>query len=429
MKFKKALALVLAGIVSFGVAACGNSGGSDSAKTGNTASTDTLKVAIWDNNQEPGLSKIISDFTAKTGVKAEIQVIPWNEYWTLLEAGAQGNDLPDVFWMHSNYSQKFMDNGLLMDLTDKIKQSEVIKLENYYEDITGLYQLNGKTYAIPKDYDTIALWYNKKLFDEAGISYPDETWTWETMADAAKKLTKADGSQYGFASAAANNQDGYYNIIYSMGGNIISDDKKTSGWDNPNTIKAMKWWYDNLVSVSMPAQETMSENRTDVLLKSGKIAMGMQGSWMVSAMSQNEYTNANCDVAVLPKTTDGTRKSLYNGLGWVASANTTNADGAWKLLEYLGSEEAQIKQSELGVTMSAFKGTSEKWAASNKNFNLKAYLDMTKDMVIRPYSRSTKNWEDYSQQTMNKAYIGEASMEDVCKDIANYMNEQLKAEK
>ena len=79
--------------------------------------------------------------------------------------------------------------------------------------------------------------------------------------------------------------------------------------------------------------------------------------------------------------------------------------------------------------MSAFKGTSEKWAASNKNFNLKAYLDMTKDMVIRPYSRSTKNWEDYSQQTMNKAYIGEASMEDVCKDIANYMNEQLKAEK
>ena len=79
---------MLAGIVSFGVAACGNSRGSDSAKTSNTASTDTLKVAIWDNNQEPGLSKIISDFTAKTGVKAEIQVIPWNEYWTLLEAGA-----------------------------------------------------------------------------------------------------------------------------------------------------------------------------------------------------------------------------------------------------------------------------------------------------------------------------------------------------
>lgn len=430
MKMKRIMAMGLAAVMSMSLAACGG-GSSDEAENAGgdkSASSDELTVAIWDTNQESGLSQIISDFTEKTGIKVEIQVIPWNEYWTLLEAGAQGDSLPDVFWMHSNYSQKFMDNGILLDITDRVENSDVISLENYYEDITAFYQSGGKTYGIPKDCDTIALWYNKTMFDEAGIAYPDETWTWDTLAETAKKLTKEDGSQYGFASPASYTQDGYYNLIYDMGGTIINEDKTASGWDDPKTIEAMNWWYDNLVSVSMPPQETMAENGTDVLLQSGKIAMCMQGSWMVAAMKQNEYTQENCDVAVLPMAEDGTRISIYNGLGWVASANTANPEGAWELLEYLGSEEAQIKQAELGVTMSAYKGTSEKWISCAPEFNLQAYLDMTEDMVIRPYSRTTKLWEDYSQQTMNKAYTGEMSMEDVCKDIANYMNEQIASE-
>ena len=77
--------------------------------------------------------------------------------------------MPDVFWMHSNYSQKFMSNDILLDLTDRISGSETIDLSSYYQDIVELYQYDGKTYAIPKDYDTIGLWYNKALFDEAGV--------------------------------------------------------------------------------------------------------------------------------------------------------------------------------------------------------------------------------------------------------------------
>lgn len=427
MKVKKVVAAALAGTMCLSMVACGNERGEN--KESKKSSSDGLQVAIWDDNQQPGLSEILSDFTEKTGIKAEIQVIPWDSYWTLLEAGAKGGDLPDVFWMHSNYSQKFMANNLLMDLTDKIAESDVIDLNNYYQDIVGLYQLDKKTYAIPKDYDTVALWYNKKMFDEAGIAYPDETWTWEKFAEVAKQLTKEDGSQYGFASPAANNQDGYYNLIYDNGGYIVNEDKTASGWDDPKTIEAMKWFYDNVVSVSMPPQETMAENSADVLLQSGKVAMIMQGSWMVAAHNENEYTKENCDVAVLPMSEDGTRKSICNGLGWVASANTKKADDAWKLLEYLGSKEAQVKQAELGVTMSAYMGTSEDWIGCAPQFNLQAYLDMTKDMVIRPYTKNTKNWEDYSQETMVKVFTGEIKMEDACKDIASYMNDQIEAER
>lgn len=433
MRKGRMVSLVLSAAMSLSLAACGGNSGSGSqgasgAGSASSGGSAQLSVAIWDNAQLAGLKEIMGDFTEETGIAVDLQVVPWDQYWTLLEAGAQGGSLPDVFWMHSNYSQKFMSNDILLDLTDKIEESDVIDLSNYYEDITGLYQLDGKTYAIPKDYDTIGLWYNKTMFDEAGIPYPDETWTWDTLAENAAKLTDPDKGQYGFVSPASFNQDGYYNLIYSMGGSVLSDDKSRSGWDSPETIEAMKWWYDNLVTVSMPTQEVMGENTPDVLLGSGKAAMIMQGSWMVAAFKGNEYTDENCDVAVLPKANDGTRKTIYNGLGWAAAAGNSHTEEAWKLLEYLGSEAAQKKQAELGVTMSAFQGTSDTWVNCAPEFNLQAYLDMTKDMVIRPYTKNTKIWEDYSQITMVKAYTGEMTMEEVCKDIAAYMNEQIEAE-
>lgn len=181
-------------------------------------------------------------------------------------------------------------------------------------------------------------------------------------------------------------------------------------------------------TASMPAQQVMGENTSDVLLGSGKAAIVMQGSWMVAAFRDNEYTAANCDVAVLPKSGDGTRVSIYNGLGWAADANGSHTEEAWKLLEYLGSKEAQKRQAELGVTMSAYKGTSDTWVSCAPEFHLQALLDMSENMVIRPYSRNTKVWEDYSQETMVKAYTGEMTMDEVCEDIAAFMNQQLAEE-
>ena len=80
-----------------------------------------------------------------------IQVVTWDEYWTLLEAGATGGSLPDVFWMHSNSAQMYMENDMLLDLTKYIKKSDVVKMENYYQGISELYSYKGKQYAMPKE--------------------------------------------------------------------------------------------------------------------------------------------------------------------------------------------------------------------------------------------------------------------------------------
>lgn len=433
MKFKKAAAMAMASVMVLSLAACGGgqgeSGSSKSdGKSEQTSGDAELSVSIWDTNQEPGISEILADFTEQTGIKTKVSVVKWDEYWTMLEAGAQGGSLPDVFWMHSNESQRYMSNDMLLDLTDMIKDSDKIELENYPSDIWGLYTYEDKYYAVPKDIDTIALWYNKKMFDEAGVAYPTADWTWDDVTEAAKKLTKEDGSQYGMALRNDNNQAGYYNMVYDNGGTIISDDKKTSGWDDPKTIEAMQQVEEWIKLGLMPSIETMSENSEDVLFQSGKVAMVFQGSWMVAAYRDNEYTAENCDIVELPKSAaTGRRASIYNGLGWAAAANGKHTEEAKQLIEYLGSKEAQTKQAELGVTMSAYKGTSEAWTKS-ADFNLQAYLNMMDDMVIRPYSKTTVTWENEDNEILKSVYTRDKTMEEACKEMAVQMNEKLGGE-
>ncbi len=436
---KKLLSTALAGIMVMSLAACGGGGGNSgggSADGGDAAGGassggdkgGTITVAIWDNGQKAGLDQIIADYTAATGNKAEIQVITWDQYWTLLEAGASGGDMPDVFWMHSNEVQKYMENDILMDLTDRIASSEKLEMDKFPEDIKNLYSWNGKTYAIPKDVDTIALFYNKTMFDEAGLSYPDDSWTWDDFYDAAVKLTKEDGSQYGTAMNPSNEQDGWMNIIYSMGGKVLTDDKKASGFDDPNTIKAMEF-VQKLVDNVMPPATVMAETGTDVLLGSGKIAMLSQGSWMVPQFKEHEYISANCDVAVLPKDpTTGNRVSLYNGLGWAVSAKTKNPDAAWQLVEWFGTKDMQLKQAQLGVTMAAYDGVSDDWKNNTDKFDLQPFLDMRENIVFRPSTRATLTWWNPMCETFKEAWNGNMPMADACAQVTQQMNEAISAE-
>lgn len=436
---KKLLSTALAGIMVMSLAACGGGGGNSgggSADGGDAAGGassggdkgGTITVAIWDNGQKAGLDQIIADYTAATGNKAEIQVITWDQYWTLLEAGASGGDMPDVFWMHSNEVQKYMENDILMDLTDRIASSEKLEMDKFPEDIKNLYSWNGKTYAIPKDVDTIALFYNKTMFDEAGLSYPDDSWTWDDFYDAAVKLTKEDGSQYGTAMNPSNEQDGWMNIIYSMGGKVLTDDKKASGFDDPNTIKAMEF-VQKLVDNVMPPATVMAETGTDVLLGSGKIAMLSQGSWMVPQFKEHEYISENCDVAVLPKDpTTGNRVSLYNGLGWAVSAKTKNPDAAWQLVEWFGTKDMQLKQAQLGVTMAAYDGVSDAWVSNTDKFNLTPYLEAMDDVVFRPTTKSTLAWWNPMVEELKKPWNGEEDMATACANITAIMNEKIAEE-
>lgn len=402
-----------------------------------TMAADPLQVVIWDTNQQAGIQEICDLFEEETGIPAKVEVKNWDSYWQLLEAGAQGGDLPDVFWMHSNNSQMYMKNDMLLKLDDYIEASDVIDIENYMPEVVELYTYDGSYYAIPKDYDTIALWYNKTMFDEAGLAYPDNTWTWDTLLDVATQLTDPDKGQYGFFLNPSNEQDTYYNMVYSMGGYILSDDHKTSGYDNENTLKAMNYVGELLKNACMPASE-MSESGADAMMMAGKVAMITQGSWMTAGFMDNEYMTENCDVAIIPYDAEtGIRASICNGLGWAASSMTDRPDDCWKLLEWFGSKEMQLKQAELGVTMSAYEGTSDAWVNCTDVFNLQPYLEVageskdegvTNELVLRPYTYNSTVWTEDAKSSLVPAWNDPDTMEQVCRDFAAKMNNYIAQE-
>ena len=409
---RKLLAATLTTAMVLSLAACGggSSSSSDAAASGSGASgSGELQVNIWDNNQLEGLQKIADEWTEESGVKVKINVVDWDNYWTLLEAGASGGQMPDVFWMHSNTAQMYMENDLLLNLDDYIANDDAIDLSNYYEGIVDLYNRddNGSQYALPKDHDTIALLYNKAIFDKYGVEYPTDDWTWEDVRDAAAKISeagKADGV-YGYAINTSNNQDGWYNIIYDYGGQVITDDHKgtTIGSDE---AKAGMEMMRQILEVAAP-QTVVAETGTDSLFNSGLAAMITQGSWMINTFYKAEHHD-DYAWAMLPYadvngngTCDkGERYSAYNGLGWAAAANTANPDAAYSLISYFCSEKAQKEQAALGVTMGGMKGVSEDFSNAFEGMDVSAFTRAEEegDLFFRPYTRNTTVWEDALQQ-------------------------------
>lgn len=384
----------------------------------------TISYAVWDANQANLIQQLADSFEAETGIHVDIQVNGWGDYWTALEAAATGGSLPDTFWMHSNNIYYYASNDQLLDLTSYIDSSEAIDLANYPEGLNKIYNLNGKQYAIPKDYDTIGLWYNKTMFDAAGVTYPDDTWTWDDLKAAAVKLTKTDGSQYGIL-APLHNQEGYYNFVYQNGGTIVTSDRK-SGYDDPKTIEAMKFYFD-LVREGLSPAITDDAARAEAF-QNGLVAMAFFGSWNLSGFAANDYIVKNCDVAVLPKSNNGGQATIFNGLGNAIAANTKHPDESWKWIEYLSNEAGQKKQAELGIAISAYNGTAEAWASAYPQFNVKSYMDMISYAVIRPYTNQTSVWEDKAYELLTDVYNNGGDIDAACKSVAAMMNDAIAQE-
>lgn len=205
---KQMIAAALLGGIVLTTADC--SGGSESSADGKVH----LTFQIWDVGQKDGMQAMCDAYTAQNpNVEIEVQVAGWNEYWTKLEAAATGNKLSDIFWMHTNEIFKYADNGILADVTDIVDQSKFSEISLDYAKGS-----DGNLYGVPKDKDVICLAYNKDMFDAAGVAYPDDTWTWDTLVEASQKIYDATG-KYGYM-AYADDQLGYWNFVYQNGGYI-----------------------------------------------------------------------------------------------------------------------------------------------------------------------------------------------------------------
>ncbi|OMF34550.1 hypothetical protein BK133_12180 [Paenibacillus sp. FSL H8-0548] len=431
-KFSFMLATVFIVIALFAAACSSNTNNSPDNSPNNNAgkSTDapkknvTLTYSIWDKIQQPAMEAIAKEFTAENPhIKIKVEVIPWGDYWTKMSAAAPSGTLPDVFWMHGGQFVKYASGNFLEPITSKVQAGE-IDLNNYAADLASIYTLNGENYGVPKDFDTIGLAYNKELFDQANIPYPDDTWDYAKLAEVAKQLSQPDKGIYGFG-AKLDTQTGYWNDILANGGSILSADLSKSGYDDPASIEALKARYQMILDGASPTHQQMTDTEATEMFKSGRLAMIFDGSWRISDIDSSEIINGKWDWAKLP-TGKEKRGNIINGLGNVMSAKGKNKEEAWLFLNFLGSQKAAEITAEMGAAIPAFNGTQDAWLTSRPHLNLQVFTEQVADAIPYPSgSESYPVWFAKEPEIMSQAWGGAIAVEEAAKKVAEMMNQAI----
>ncbi|WP_096436808.1 ABC transporter substrate-binding protein [Alteribacter populi] len=417
----KKLCFLFAGVLLL-VAGCSQ----ESEETSGSESTNedvTLSYMVWDLDQMPALEQIIEEFNTEfPHISIELENTPFSQYWDSLEIAGTGQSLPDVFWMNGPNVKLFAENDMLLPISERVEEDSY-DLSPYPEALLELYNVNENQYAIPKDYDTIGLWYNKELFDETSIDYPDESWDWDSLIAAAQKLTNVDEGVYGIA-AHLNSQSGFYNTIYQAGGYVIDTENNTAGHNTNEGIEGIKFWVDLIHKYEVsPSIQQMTDNPPTSMFESGNVAMFVSGSWFAPVFATNEYTKDRVDVAQLPS---GKEKStIIHGLGNVISSHTEHPDEAWEFLKFLGSERAAEIQAESGTVIPAYEGIETKWVESLPNFNAQAFIDQLDYAEPLPNSLQTRTWQQIELDYLNKAWTGEVEVEELVDEMVNEIEEIL----
>ena len=334
---KKMAALGMTAILGAGMLA--GCGGSDSG-SGSGDGTTEISFGIWDENQRPAMEALAEAYEEENqDVSISIQLTPYKggEYWTKLEAAAGGGTAPDVFWINVLHLDSYVEGGILADLTSAVEESDIN--DSYSETLVNNYVRDGKNYAVPKDFDTNALWYNKDLFDQAGVAYPTDDMTYEDLVALATELKdKLPDGVYPFA-CPVDFQTWYYQTVFANGGWILNEDATETGYEDPKTQEGIQCWIDMIDQGLSPSASTLAETLPDAMFEGEQIAMNFAGSYMVPEYASNETIKDKIDCVEIP-TFNGVEDNCINGLGYAVYEGSKNKEAAIDFAIWLGSEEA-----------------------------------------------------------------------------------------
>lgn len=384
-----------------------------------------LVLGLWDKNQEPVIKEILAEYSKEhPNVTVKTQLTPYKgrEYWTKLEASSTGGTAPDIFWMNGLNVENFIEGQMLADFGDELNNGS-LKLSDYPTSLSDLYTFEGKVYGVPKDFDTNALWYNKELFEAAGVAYPTDDWTWAEFAEAAKKLTDKEKGIYGTA-APLDFQTCYYQTIYAAGGYVLDKDKTKLGFDQPETQEGIQIWIDLIEAGVSPTLQEMTDTSADAMFESGKIAMLWAGSYMTPEYLGNDMIKDKVDLVEAPAY-KGKKANLINGLAYSVYAKSKHLTEAKKLAVWLGGEKAMKIQGQSGIVISARKDAQKYFEESNQKLNLGAYTRQSDLATVLPCTKVSGQLFKIEIENLKKAYAGEESLAQACQTIVEQGNETL----
>jgi multiple sugar transport system substrate-binding protein len=325
---------------------------SDAGYTGPDA---TITYSIWGDPQEiKNQQAIVDAFHATTPkITVKVTVSDWDPYWDKLQTSIAGGDAPDVFAMDGPLFPDYQTRDVLLDLKPFIDR-DGYDLGQLADQAVSDFKTPDGQFGVPRDLNVVALYYNKKMFDTAGIPYPDDTWDWAKLTEVAKKLTLkgADGKtkQWGFYTESTDMENYWSELVWQNGGDIISADHKTSLVGSDQAAGGIQFLQDLIWKDKVMPDAAITDALGDAF-EQGQAAMEANGSWLVAT---HQAAGLDFGIAPLPKGPAGQATSI-NPTGAVVYKGTKNPEAAWAFVKYLASPAAQTKLMELKASLPANK--------------------------------------------------------------------------
>ncbi|MFC9558639.1 ABC transporter substrate-binding protein [Agromyces sp. NPDC056965] len=382
----------------------------------------TLNYTIWDQNQEPALREAADAFEEQNeNVTVDITVIPSADYWTKIQTQLSAGSGPDVFWVNGPNFQLYASNDQLAPLDDA-----GIDTADYPESLIDLYSYDDTLYGAPKDFDTIGVYYNKALFDQAGLAYPAAGWTWDDFVTAAEKITDPAAGVYGTA-AAPYGQMTYYNTVFQAGGEVLTDGATKSGMDTPEAAEGVQLWVDLIEKGASPTLQQLADTWPGDTFSSGKMGMFFDGSWAAGTYSSAEAIKDVVGVAPLPAG-PVSDTSVIHGLANAASASSKNVEWAKKLAVFLSGEEGAQIQAKTGTVIPAFNGTQQEWVDALPTIDAQIFLDEVANATPLPISKNTAAWMPIEEKYIKEIFSGQTDTETGLAAMAEEIDAKLAEE-
>ena len=320
MKRIAAIALVI-GLAAF-VAGCGGGKSSSSSSSSSTAPKGHVNIVVWHgytDAEATAINKLAAEFNR---THPNITVTPHfngsNDFalQKVLTAIAGGKP-PDLAYLYGSWAANIAKSPKTVDLNQFVKKDPSFNLNDFYPAERNAATVNGKLVGLPALVDNLALVYNKKMFDKAGLAYPTANWTWADFENAALKLTNPDKKQFGWAYVADASEDTvwrYWALLWQAGGAILTPDGKKAAFDSPAGLKALSM-IQALAQKHAIYLDNGNQNYLG-LFNSGHIGMLYTGPWDLSQIREG---GAPYGVQILPA--DQNHQTISGPDNWVMFDN------------------------------------------------------------------------------------------------------------
>lgn len=350
-QFLRGAALGAAGLA---LAACGASPQAPAAEQGGAAApaqpaagVQKFRAMMWQNSpvldENFKLRAQMFNEVSQGKYEIDLQLLPYDQYWSKLDLAYGAKDPIDVYmWDVQAYTH--YKNGLLRNLqADFDKVPAFSDAAQYPLDLYNYWRFDGTNiFGVPENIQMMALYYNKDIFDKAGIAYPDSTWTYDKVLEVAKELTIVEGGetvQWGWDKGALGAWWGAQTFGWAAGtaffDKVIEPTKFTVS--DPRNVEGMQWLNDMVYTHKVAPDATQaSAIAQDVsLFQTGKLAMVADGSWYMSSNVDSAFA---WDMAPLPKWKDARALPFWFG-GWVVANDSKAPEAAvawatWSATEY-----------------------------------------------------------------------------------------------